>query len=97
MRWSILSRSLPPSPNVAVTVDYFGPLLVTLRENSYKVPTLHGYIQPTRWHVRRLCCGSTVEGTTYLLVNKVKSLRGCAASLLSDNGQLFSSKLSLAE
>ena len=35
VRWPVLPTPLPNSPGVAVSVDYFGPLPITARGNSY--------------------------------------------------------------
>ena len=35
IRWPIISMPLPEDPGVAVSVDYFGPLPVTPRDNTY--------------------------------------------------------------
>ena len=42
VRWPVLPIPLPNSPGVAVSVDYFGPLPITARGNSYIHPPLHG-------------------------------------------------------
>ena len=35
VHWLIISKPLPEGPAVAVSVDYFGPLPVTPRGNTY--------------------------------------------------------------
>ena len=35
VRWPIISKPLPEGPGVAVRVDYFAPLPVTPRDNTY--------------------------------------------------------------
>ena len=35
VRWPVISTPLPEGPGIAVSVDYFGPLSVTPRGNTY--------------------------------------------------------------
>ena len=95
VRWPILSLPLPSGPGVAVSVDYFGPLPVTPRGNSYILLFTDRFSRRADMYAVS-AAEFTAEGTADILVNKYIPLWGCPVSLLSDNGLQFCSKLSLA-
>ena len=86
---------LPEGPGVAVSADYFCPLPVTPRGNTYFL--LITYRFSRRADMFPVTAAAfTAEGTANILVNKCIPLCGCPRTILSDNGLQFSSKLSQA-
>ena len=84
--------SLSEGSGVAVSVDYFGPLSVTPRGNTYIL------LFTDRFSRRADMLLVTVaefkaEGTAYTLVNHYIPLWGCPHTILWDNGLQFDSKL----
>ena len=94
VRWPILSLPLPSGPGVTVSVDYFGPLPVTPRGNSYILIFTDRFSRRADMYDVS-AAEFTAEGTANILVNKYIPLWGFPASLLSDNGLKFCSNMSL--
>ena len=85
VRWPIISMPLPDGPGVAISVDYFGPLPVTLRGNTYILLITDRFSRRADvFHVT--AAEVTAEGTANVLVNKYIPLWGCQRTILSDNG-----------
>ena len=90
VRWPVISI---PGPGIAVSVDYFGPLLVTPRGNTYILL----FTDRCSRHVDMFAATAvefTAEGTANILLNRYIPLRGCSRSTLSDNGLQFCFRLS---
>lgn len=87
----LISLSLPPDPGVTLSVEYFAPLPVTPRGDTY---TLLFVDRSTRLVDMYAVSAAefAAEGTASILVKKCT----WSASLLSDNGLHLCSKLSLA-
>ena len=84
---------LPEGPGVAVSVDYFGPLPVTPRGNTYILLFTDRFRRrANRFPVT--AAEFTAESTANILVNQYVRLWGCPRTILSDNGLQFWSKLS---
>ena len=88
VRLPIISITLPKGPGIAISVDYFGPLQVTPRGNTYILPitdrsSLRAGVFATT------AAEFTAEGTANILVNQYITLRGCPRTMLSDNGVQF--------
>ena len=95
VRWSVLSIPLPNSPGVAVSVDYFGPLAITARGNSYILLFTDRFSR--RADVFAVTTAEfTGEGTANILVNRFIPLWGCPSTLLSDNGPQLCARLATA-
>ena len=95
VRWPIISMPLPEGPGVAISVDYFGPLPVTPRGNTYILLITDRFSR--RADMFPVTAAEfTAEGTANVLVNKYIPLWGCPRTILSDNGLQFCSKLSQA-
>ena len=86
---------LPEVPGVAVSVDYFGPLSVTTRGNTYTLRFTDRFSRQTDL-LLVTAAEFTAEGTAKILVNQYIPLWGCPRPILSDNGLQFCSKLSQA-
>ena len=85
----------PERPGVAISVDYFGLVLVTPRSNTYML------LITDRFSCRAdmfpvPAAEFTAEGTANILVNKYIPSWGCPRTILSDNGLQFCSNLSQA-
>ena len=95
VRWPILSLPLPNGPGISVSVDYFGPLAVTPRGNSYILLFTDRFSRRADMYA---VTGAefTAEGTADVLVNQYIPKWGCPVSLLSDNGSQFVSRLAKA-
>ena len=94
-RWPIISTPIPEGPGVAISVDYFGPLPVTPRGNTYILLITDRFSR--RVNMFPVTAAElTAEGTANILVNKCIPLWGCQRTILSDNGLQFCSKLSQA-
>ena len=94
-RWPIFSLPLPSGPGIAISVDYFGPLPVTPKGNSYILLFTDRFSRCAEMYAVS-AAESTAEGTADILVNKCIPLWGCPVSLLSDKGLQFCSKMSHA-
>ena len=93
VRWPIISMPLPEGPGVAISVDYFGPLPVTSRGNTYILLITDRFSR--RADMFPVTAAEfTAEGTTNVLVYKYIPFWGCPRTVLSDNGLEFGSKLS---
>ena len=95
VRWPILPIPLPNSPGIAVSVDYFEPLPITARGNSYIL------LFTDRFSRRADMFAVTTaefaaEGTANIVVNRFIPLWGCPSTLLSDNGPQFCARLATA-
>ena len=86
---------LPEGPGVAISVDYFGPLPVTPRGNTYILLITDRFSRLADMFPVT-AAEFTAEGTANVLVNKYIPLWGCPRTTLSDNGLHSSSKLSQA-
>ena len=83
---------LPEDPGVAVSVDYFGPLLVTPRGNSYILLFTDRFSRRAdMFPVTGV--EFTGEGIANNLVNQHIPLWGCPRTILSDNRLQCCSKL----
>lgn len=82
---------LPNGPGIAISVDYFGPLLVTPRGNSYISLTTDRFSRRADMFAVT-GVEFTAEGTAKFLVRLMR----CSRTILSDNG-LFCVMLSRAD
>ena len=95
VRWPIITMPLPEGPGIAVSVDYFGPLPVTPRGNTYIL--LFTDRSSRRADMFPVTAAEfTAEDTANILENQYIPLSGCRRTILSDNGLQFCSKLSQA-
>ena len=95
VRWPIISMPLPEGPGIAIGVDYFGPLPVTPRGNTY-ILLIIGRFSRRADMVPVTAALFTAGSTANALVNKCIPLWGCPRTIISDNGLQFCSKLSQA-
>ena len=95
VRWPVLPIPLPNSPGVAVSVDYFGPLPITARGNSYILLFTDRFSRRADMFAVTTA-KFTAEGTANILVNRFIPLWGCPSTLLSDNGPQFCARLATA-
>ena len=95
VRWPTFPIPLPNSPGVAVSVDYFGPLPITARGNSYILLFTDRFSRRADMFAVTTA-QLTAEGTANILVNRFTPLRGCPSTLLSDNGPQFCARLATA-
>ena len=94
VRWPIISMLLPEGPGVATSVNYFGPLPVAPRGNTYILLITDRFSRRAdMFHVTAAMF--TADGN--VLVNKYISLGRCPRPILSGNGLQFCSKLPQAE
>ena len=68
-RWPIPSLPLPSDPGIAISVDYFGPLSVTPKGNSYILLSTDRFNQRADMYAV-YSTEFTAEGTADILVNK---------------------------
>ena len=95
VRWPVLPIPLLNIPGVAVSVDYFGPLPITARENSY-ILLFTDRLSRRADMFAVTTAEFTAEGTANILVNRFIPLWGCPSTLLSDNGPQFCARLATA-
>ena len=95
VRWPVLPIPLPNSPDVSVSVDYFGPLPTTARGNSYILLFTDRFSRRADMFAVTTA-EFTAEGTANILVSRFILLCGCPSTLLSDNGLQFFSRLATA-
>ena len=97
VRWPVITLPLPEGPGVAVSVDYFGPLPVTSRGNTYILLLTDRF---NHWADMFPVTAAefTAEGTANILVNlnQYIPLWGYPRTILSEHGLQFCSKLSQA-
>ena len=95
VHWPIISTSLPEGPGIAISVDYFGPLTVTPRGNTYILLITDRFSR--RADIFAVTAAKfTTEGTANIQVNQYIPLWGFLRTILSDNGLQLCSKLSQA-
>ena len=75
VRWPTLYLPLPSGSEVAVSVDYFGPLPITPRGNSYILLFTDGFSRRADMYAVS-AAEFTAEGTAGILVNKVHTSLG---------------------
>ena len=95
IRWPTLSLPLPNGPGILVSVDYFGPLPITPRGNTYILLFTDRFSRRADKYATT-AAEFTASGTADILVDRYIPLWGCPVTLLSDNGLQFCSKLSRA-
>ena len=95
VRWPVLPIPLPNSPGVAVSVDYFGPLPITARGNSYILLFTDRFRRRADMFAVTTA-EFTAEGTANILVNRFIPLWGCPSTLLSQYGSQFCARLATA-
>ena len=95
IRWPTLSIPLPNSPGISVSIDYFGPLPITARGNSYILLFTDRFSRRPDMFAAT-AAEFTAEGTANVLVNRFIPLWGCPSNLLSDNGLEFCAHLATA-
>ena len=95
VRWPVLPIPLPNSPGVAVSVDYFGPLPITARGNSYTLLFTDRFSRRADMFAVTTA-EFTAESTANILVNRFIPLWGCPSTLLSDNRPQLCARLATA-
>ena len=90
----MISMPLQEGSGVAVSVDYFVPLSVTSRGNTYILLFDRFRRRAEMYAVTATEC--TADGTANILINRYFPLWACPHSMLSDNGFLVCPKLSHA-
>ncbi|CAB1106230.1 unnamed protein product [Ectocarpus sp. CCAP 1310/34] len=94
-RWPVIAMPLPQGPGTVVGVDYFGPLPVTAKGNSYILLFTDRFSRRADMFAVT-AAEFTARGTAHIFVNQYMTKWGCPTTLLSDNGLHFCSKLSMA-
>ena len=94
-RWPEIAMPLPQGPGILVGVDFFGPLPVTAKGNSYILLFTDRFSRRADMFAVT-AAGFTAKGTANVFVNQYMTKWGCPTTLLSDNGMQFCSKLSMA-
>ena len=84
-----------PYPTVLALPDYFGPLPVTARGNSYVLLSTDRFSRRADMFAVTTA-EFTAEGTANIMVNRFIPLWGCPSTLLSDNGPQFCARLATA-
>ena len=92
VQWPVISMPLPEGPGIAVSVDYFGPLSVTPRGNTYIRLFTDRFSRRADMYAVT-AAGVTAEGTANTLINRYILLCGCPRSTLSGKGLQFCSNL----
>ncbi|CAB1119757.1 unnamed protein product [Ectocarpus sp. CCAP 1310/34] len=82
-------------PGTVVGVDFFGPLPVTAKRNSYILLFTDGFSRRANMFAVT-AAEFTAKGTTHIFVNQYMTKWGCPTTFLPDNGLHFCSKLSMA-
>ena len=95
IRWPTLFIRLPNGPGISVSVDYFRPLPITARGNSYILLFTDRFGRRADMFAVT-AAEFTAKGTSNILVNRFIPLCGCPSTLLSDNGLQFCAQLATA-
>ena len=82
--------TLPERSGIAVSVDYFGSLPVTLRGNTYIQLFTDRFSRRADMYAVT-AAKFTAEGTANIPINRYIPLWGCPRSILLDNGLRFCS------
>ena len=69
VRWPVISIPLPKGPGIAVRIDYFGPLLVRPRGNTY-ILLFTGRVSRRADTYAITAAEFTAEGTANILINR---------------------------
>ncbi|CAB1107844.1 unnamed protein product [Ectocarpus sp. CCAP 1310/34] len=85
----------PRGSGTVVGVDFFGPLPVTAKGNSYILLFIDRFSRRADMFAVT-AAEFTAKGTAHIFVNQYMTKWGCPTTLLSDNGLHFCSKLSMA-
>ena len=91
--WPTTTMPSPEGSGIAVSVDYFSPLLVMTRGNTCILLFTDRFSRRADMFAVT-AAEFTAEGTANILINRYIPLWGCLRSILSDNGLQFFSKLS---
>ena len=75
VRWPVISMALPEGPGIVVSVDYFGPLPVTPRGNTYILLFTDRFSRRADMYAVT-AAESTAEGTANILINRYIPLWG---------------------
>ena len=86
---------LPNSPEISVSVDYFGFLPITAHGNSYILLFTDRFSRRADMFAVT-AAEFTAEGTANILVNRFIPLWGYPSTILSDNGLQFCAQLATA-
>ena len=86
---------LPKGPGIAISVDYFGPLPVTPRGNTYILRIIDRFSRRADMFAVT-AAEFTADATANILATQCIPLWGCPRTILSDNDLQFFSKLSQA-
>lgn len=84
VRWPVLNTPLPNAPGLAVGVDVFGPLPLTIRGNSHILLITDRLSRPDMFAVT--ATAFTAKGAANIFVNRCITAWGCPATLISDKG-----------
>ena len=95
VRWPVISMPVPEGPGITVSVDYFGPLPVTPRGNTYILLFTDRFSRRADMYAITVA-KFTAECTANILINRYIPLWVCPGSILSENGLQVCSKLSQA-
>ena len=85
VRCPVISMPLLEGPGIAVSVDYYGPLPVTPRGNTYILLFTDRLSRRADMYAAT-AAEFTAEGTANILINRYIPLWGFPRSVLSDNG-----------
>ncbi|CAB1111666.1 unnamed protein product [Ectocarpus sp. CCAP 1310/34] len=88
-------ESIAKGPGTVVGVDFFRPLPVTAKGNSY-ISLFTDRFGRRADMFAVTAAEFTARGTAHIFVNQYMTKWGCPTTLLSDNGLHFCSKLSMA-
>ncbi|CAB1119117.1 unnamed protein product [Ectocarpus sp. CCAP 1310/34] len=94
-RWPVIALPLPQGPGTVFGVDFFGPLPVTAKGNSYILLFTDRFSRRADMFAVT-AAEFTARGTAHIFVNQYMTKWGCPTTLLSDNELHFCSKLSMA-
>ena len=95
IRWPTLCLPQPNGPGILISVDYFGPLPITPRGNTYILLFTDRFSCRTDMYATT-DAEFTTSGAADILIDRYIPLWECPVTLLSDNELQFGSKLSRA-
>ena len=95
IQWPVILMALPEGPGITVSVDYFGPLPVAPRGNTYILLFTDCFCRRADTYAVT-AADLAAEGTVNILINRYIPLWGRPRSILSDNSLQVCPKLSQA-
>lgn len=95
VRWPVLTMPSPNAPGIVFGVSFFGPLPLTARGYTRILLSTDRFSRGADIYAVT-AAGLTAQDAANIFINRYITLLGCLATIFSDDGLHFTSKLSAA-